>query len=64
MEKVGYRRLLSQKIDHAEFMEKMNEFNPESIDENQKESLLELLDYVASWLVEHILKKDKLIGEI
>ena len=60
---VGYKRLLSQKVDHADFIEKLDGFDIENIDENQKSSLLELLDFLNDWLVSHIYKKDKLIAE-
>ena len=63
MDSVGYKRILSQKVDHDDFIEKLNEYQAESIDENQKESLLELLEFLNSWLVEHIYKKDKMIAE-
>ncbi len=63
MESIGYKRLLSQKVAHDDFIDKLNEYNADNIDENQKESLLELLDFLNNWLVEHIFKKDKLIAE-
>jgi len=63
MESIGYKRLLSQKVAHEDFIQKINEYTPDVIDENQKETLLELLDFLATWLVEHIYKQDKLIAE-
>ena len=63
MESIGYNRLLSQKVAHTDFNEKMNAINLDTIDENQKGALLDLLDFLNSWLVEHILKKDTLIGK-
>jgi len=48
---------------HEDFIQKINEYTPDVIDENQKETLLELLDFLATWLVEHIYKQDKLIAE-
>lgn len=63
MESIGYKRLLSQKVAHADFIEKLNSLNIEKIDENQKAALLDLLDFLNTWLVEHIYKKDKLIAE-
>lgn len=63
MQSVKYKRLLSQKVAHDDFIEKINEYIPEVIDENQKESLLELLEFLTTWLVEHIYKQDKQIAE-
>ena len=58
-----YKRLLSQKVSHDDFIEKIFGYDSEIIDENQKESLLELLDFLTTWLIEHIYKMDKLIAE-
>ena len=63
MESTKYRKLLSHKIEHDSFIEKINEYDEEIIDEKQKEILLDLLDFLTDWLVDHILKQDKLIAE-
>ncbi|MDF2943048.1 MAG: hemerythrin-like metal-binding protein [Herbinix sp.] len=63
MESKGYKRILSQKVAHNDFIDKLTSFDTDNIDENQKASLLELLDFLNNWLVEHIYKKDKLIAE-
>ena len=34
----------------------------ENMDDNQQEYLVDILDFLAKWLVNHILKMDKLIG--
>ncbi len=60
---IGYMRLLSQKVDHADFIEKMDGFDTDNIDENQKSSLLELINFLNDWLVGHIFGKDKLIAK-
>ncbi|HYE82866.1 MAG TPA: hemerythrin family protein [Clostridia bacterium] len=62
MDSIGYKRILSQKVAHADFIEKIDSYNSDSIDGNQKESLLELVDFLSMWLTEHILKRDKLIA--
>ncbi|NLL73396.1 MAG: hemerythrin family protein [Clostridiales bacterium] len=63
MSNIKYRRLLSQKVAHDDFIEKINEYDSEVVDENQKESLLELLEFLTTWLIEHIYKQDKLIAD-
>ncbi len=60
---IGYKRLLSQKVDHADFIEKLENIDTSSIDEKQKDVLLELLDFLNSWLIGHIYKRDKLIAQ-
>jgi hemerythrin len=60
---IGCKKLLSQKVEHNDFIEKINSINYEHIDANQKDALLKLLDFLTTWLVEHILKQDTLIGK-
>ncbi len=63
MKSIKYKRFLSQKVAHDDFIEKINSYDSEIVDENQKDSLLELLEFLTSWLVHHIYEKDKLIAE-
>ncbi|NLP15153.1 MAG: hemerythrin family protein [Clostridium sp.] len=63
MNSIGYKRILSQKVAHDDFIEKIYEYDSERVDKNPKETLLELLDFLVTWLVEHISKADKLIGK-
>jgi hemerythrin len=50
-------------VSHDDFIEKINQYDSEIVDEQQRESLLDLLEFLTSWLVEHIYKQDKLIAE-
>lgn len=61
MEEIGYKRLFTQKMEHAQFIAKLSEISLDEIDENQDEALLDLLNYLNDWLVNHIIEKDKLI---
>lgn len=61
---IGYKRYLSQKAAHDEFIDKINSIDFESIDHNQTEVLLNILDFLNDWLVHHIVEKDKLIGTL
>ena len=63
MESIGYKRILSQKVAHNDFIEKMDEIDIYEVDERQKDTLLDLINFLTLWLVEHIYKKDKLIAE-
>lgn len=62
MESIQYKRMFSQKIEHAAFIDKINEINFDDMDHNQTETLFEILQFLSDWLVNHILEKDKLIG--
>jgi len=48
MSSIKYKRFLSQKVAHDDFIEKINEYDSEIIDENQRESLFELLEFLTS----------------
>jgi hemerythrin len=63
MESIGYKKMFSQKIDHDEFVHKLEEIDLQKIDDNQEESILNILNYLNDWLVHHILEKDKQIVE-
>ncbi len=61
MASIGYKKLLSHKVIHDDFIAKLNEVNLDHIDENQDQYLTELLDFVVQWIEKHILGTDKLI---
>ncbi|MBU5478427.1 bacteriohemerythrin [Eubacterium sp. MSJ-13] len=66
MEKISYPGLAAQKKAHAAFVDKLvhidiNELD--EIDEHQQAYLFELINYLLSWLSNHILGSDLKIGE-
>ena len=61
MERIGYEGLEAQKITHQAFIDKLNEIDLFSVDENQQGALEELIGFLLNWLVNHILKMDKKI---
>lgn len=61
MQSIGYRKYLSQKVEHDDFIEKINQVDFNAVDENPDAYLLEILDFVVDWISRHILEKDKLI---
>ena len=62
MTSIKYKGFVSESV-HDDFIEKINQYDSEIVDEQQRESLLDLLEFLTSWLVEHIYKQDKLIAE-
>ncbi len=65
MESIQYKRLFSQKIQHNEFIQKLDAWDLESIDEleNQDEAIQEMLNFLTDWLIHHILELDTQIGK-
>lgn len=66
MEQIKYPGLDIQHRAHSAFVERLVGINLaelDNMDEHQQEYLTELLSFLQNWLVNHILKSDKLIGE-
>ncbi len=61
MESINYKRLFTQKMDHADFIKKIDEVNLSKVDENQDEAIMEILTFLNEWLINHIIEKDLLI---
>lgn len=59
MASIGYRKLLSHKVIHDDFIAKIQEVNLDNVDENQDQYLTEILDFVVQWIEQHILGMDK-----
>lgn len=65
MEEINDPELSRQKKEHAQFTEKVNGFDLEHVtEENGKQVLTELLEYLTRWLYGHILGSDIMIGKL
>lgn len=63
MESIQYEGLEAQKRAHEAFVSRLEETDLEHVDENQQETLEELMEFLTEWLVNHILNSDKKIGQ-
>lgn len=63
MVKIGYEGLGAQKKAHDAFINRLEELDLEEIDDNQQQTLEELMEFLTSWLVNHILHMDKKIKQ-
>lgn len=63
MESIQYKRMFTQKVQHDAFRKQIEEWDIESIDENQDETITKILELVTDWLIHHILETDKQIGQ-
>ena len=61
MLKINYSGYEIQKKEHTDFIEKIDGMQLHSIDKNQQKYIEDLLDFIFNWVLEHILKEDKLI---
>lgn len=63
MEEIQDAELERQKKEHAAFTEKVNSYSFADVtDENAKDIMLEILEYLSKWLMGHILGSDIMIG--
>ena len=64
MESIQYKRMFTQKMEHNAFITKLEDIDLEQIDRDQTDALVDILEFLGNWLVEHIMEKDKLIGSV
>ena len=57
MESINYKKIFTQKVQHQEFIHKLDEFMEHHNDEveDQDEQIMGILKYLTEWLVNHIL---------
>ncbi len=63
MESIDYGAIFIQRAQHKAFIQKLNEFVVDEDDSDHEETIVELLNLITEWLIDHILKMDKLIGQ-
>jgi len=63
MESINYKRMFTQKIEHAAFIKRIKDVDFSKIDVNQDEYIINILQLLNDWLTEHIFGNDKLIGK-
>lgn len=61
MKTTGYKKYLSHKVLHDDFIDKINNMDLDKIDVNQDKYIIEILDFILNWISEHILGSDKKI---
>lgn len=59
MKSIGYRKFFSHKVEHDDFIEKINNVDLDKIDLDHEQYLLEILEFVVNWISKHILETDK-----
>lgn len=59
---IGYKKFISHKAEHNEFLQKVENTDLNKIDTDQNAYLLSILEFIMNWISEHILQKDKHIA--
>lgn len=66
MESIQYKKMFSQKTQHAAFIKWLNELDLEQINDEAAEHdkvIDEILKFLTDWLITHILETDKQIAQ-
>ncbi len=58
MTKYGYSNFETHKFEHDFFVKKVQKIGKRDLEGAQNEALLEIVEFVANWVAEHILKTD------
>ena len=60
MESINYKKLFTQKVQHQEFINKLDEFMEDHNEEveDQDDQIMGILKYLTEWLTNHILYVD------
>ena len=63
MQKAKYKKRFSHKLLHQEFLAQVEAVDLSAVDENQDAYLVQIMDFIANWLIEHIVGEDKKVGQ-
>lgn len=63
MESIDYQAIFIQRVQHKDFIEKLDNFNIDEEDSEHEDTIIDLLNLITEWLIDHILKMDKMIGQ-
>ncbi len=63
MQKARYKKRFSHKILHQNFLAQVEAVDLSAVDENQDAYLIQIMDFIANWLIEHIIGEDKKVGQ-
>ena len=63
MQKAKYKKRFSHKILHQNFLAQVEAVDLSAVDENQEAYLVKIMDFIANWLIDHIVGEDKKVGQ-
>ena len=63
MQKAKYKKRFSHKLLHQEFLAQVEAVDLSAVDEEQDAYLVKIMDFIANWLIDHIVGEDKKVGQ-
>ena len=63
MLQINYLNYNNQKIEHDAFIKKIDSLNLDKIEQDKDKYIEDLLVFILEWILDHILRKDRLIKE-
>jgi hemerythrin len=63
MLQINYLNYNNQKIEHDAFIKKIDSLNLDKIEQDKDKYIEDLLVFILEWVLDHILRKDRLIKE-
>ncbi len=64
MIEINYPGYEEQKREHSNFIKELEKINLDNVDNNEQKHVEDLLHFIFTWIIDHILQKDKLIMKI
>lgn len=58
MQKANFSQIEEHKMEHQRFIDKLNETEAKDIDMNQKQVLLDMIEFIINWVSGHIVATD------
>ena len=56
---IRYNKFFEHKLKHDDFISKIDAIDYKIIDDNQQNELLEILKFVSTWIIDHVITVDK-----
>ncbi len=59
MEKIQYKRMFTQKMQHRAFIQKLEEYSSWNLDRSQDDVIQDIFKFLTDWLTKHIYAEEK-----
>lgn len=63
MMSINYSKLFTHKVEHQDFIDKIYEIDLAQMDEEQNTYLITIVDFITTWIIDHIKTRDMLLAK-